>query len=78
MVLFNNGIIIAWLSNDGLHDISNLALPISFSNSSYVVNGPLWIDQIVGITVTRTVSSMSLTCVARHCWFPGGMTIIGY
>ena len=61
-----------------LHDVSNLALPISFSNSTYIVNGPFWIDQIIGIDLARTVSSISLTCVVKHGWAVGGITIIGY
>ena len=76
-MVFNNGVILAWLYSQ-LHDVADLALPISFSNSSYVVNGPFWIDGVMGIDLTRTVSSMSLTCVVRHGWPTGGMTIIGY
>ena len=67
----------------GIHDLSEihdvtLALPIAFSNSDYVVNGPFWIDTIMGIAVTKTATSISLTCTVRHGWATGGLSIIGF
>ena len=68
--------IIAWICGE-LHDVTK-TLPISFSNSNYVVNGPVWIDQVMGINLQRTVSTISLTCIIHHGWALSGITIIGY
>lgn len=73
---FSNGLIIAWLLGE-IHDVT-LALPIAFSNSDYVVNGPFWIDTIIGIAVTKTATSISLVCYVKHGWTTGGLSIIGF
>ena len=60
-----------------IHD-ATIALPIAFSNSSYVVNGPFWIDGVIGIDLTKTATSISLTCVVKHGWAIGGISIVGF
>lgn len=75
-IKFNNGVILSWIFSQG--HCTTITLPIAYSNLTYIVCGPFWIDGIIGIDLTRTISTITVACVVRHGWPVGGYLTIGY
>ena len=75
--MFLNNVIICWNTTSS-HDFE-WVFPISFTSINYIV-GPisLWIDGVGSVQCTKTVSSVTFQCQARHSASFGGYYAIGY
>ena len=75
-ILFNNGIIINW-TTQALRD-TTFTLPLAFTSTNYAFSGTIWIDQVVGISVTKQLTSVKFSSVMHGAWCNSGYIFMGY
>ena len=75
-ILFNNGIIINW-TTQALRD-TTFTFPLAFTSTNYAFSGTIWIDQVVGISVTKQLTSVKFSSVIHNAWSNSGYIFMGY
>ena len=75
-IKFNNGLIIQWIFN--LNHCTQITLPTSFTNNTWIDDKHLWIDGVAAAYVTRTNTTLSVRCANKHCKNGNSLFAIGY
>lgn len=76
VLVFNNGIIINW-TTQALRD-TTFTFPLAFTSTNYAFSGTIWIDQVVGISVTKQLTSVKFSSVIHGAWSSSGYIFMGY
>ena len=73
---FNNGVIVNW-TTQALRD-TTFTFPLAFTSTNYAFSGTIWIDTVVGISVTKQLTSVKFSSVLHSAWCNSGYIFMGY